>query len=73
MAKAGDAKDRTSGAGAKLSQKGQDLIQMAGVHKLGVDFLVEGHPESVAVIHGVHPFVVQEVRDYLNRKRKGLR
>jgi hypothetical protein len=50
-----------------LSPKGRALIEKAQGHELGRNFLLEGDPESVAVIHGVHPFVVNEVRDFLAR------
>ena len=44
-----------------------ELIDAAEAHPLGVEFLLEASPEAVAVIFGVHPFVVHEARELLAR------
>jgi len=72
MDKANDAPGSQNEDPLQLSPKGRALMKRAQNHQLGREFLVQGHPESVAVIHGVSPFVVQEVRDYLGRAPKDL-
>jgi hypothetical protein len=41
----------------------EDVLREARHHGLGLEFLVRGHLESVAVAYGVHPEVVLAARD----------
>ena len=41
------------------------LVDRATKHPLGVDFLLRGAPDAVAVTFGVHAFVVDAARDAL--------
>ncbi len=42
-----------------------DLINRAKAHELGLDFLMNGSLDSVAMTFGVHAFVVDGARDEL--------
>ena len=42
-----------------------DLIERAKSHELGLEFLINGSLDAVAVTFGVHAFVVDEARDHL--------
>ena len=39
------------------------LINRAGTHELGVDFLKTGSPDAIAAMFEVHAFVVDAARD----------
>ena len=54
-----------------LSRPARELPERADRHHLGREFLRVGHPESVAVIHGVHPTLVHECREWLHRTQAG--
>jgi len=43
-----------------------DLIERAGVHPLGLDFLRHGAQEAVAATFGVHAFTVDAARRLLD-------
>ena len=43
----------------------RDLIRRGGAHPDGLEFLRVGYLESVAVSLGVHPFVIDAAREYL--------
>ena len=43
-----------------------DLINRAKTHDLGVDFLMNGSLDAVAMTFSVHAFVVDGARDYLS-------
>ena len=43
----------------------KDLIANATAHELGVDFLMSGSLDAVAMTFGVHAFVVDAARDFL--------
>ncbi len=43
----------------------ESLISRARAHALGLEFLLRGAPDSVAVTFGVHAFVVDAARDRL--------
>lgn len=49
----------------------EQLLRAAAEHPLGTAFLLEGQMEAVAVTFGVHPFVVDEARGLLERRRRG--
>ncbi|MAF27074.1 MAG: hypothetical protein QF819_04430 [Gemmatimonadota bacterium] len=40
----------------------EDLVESAKTHPLGMDYLLEGAPDSVAATFGVHAFVVDAAR-----------
>ncbi len=42
------------------------LINRAGTHELGVDFLKTGSPDAVAAMFEVHAFVVDAAREKIN-------
>ena len=42
------------------------LIDAAGQHPLGVDYLLNGHLGTVAITFGCHAFTVVAARDFLN-------
>ena len=48
-----------------LTSAARSLIEEAKQHEFGLDFLADGFPESVAVIHGVHADVVHTARELL--------
>jgi len=50
---------------ADLEAAARALIERARRHELGVDILVQGYPESIASLHGVHPDVVHTARRLL--------
>jgi hypothetical protein len=50
----------------------ESLIEEARAHELGLEFLIEGAPESVAITFGVHAFVVDAAKDLL-RTTRGVR
>ncbi|UCF66978.1 MAG: hypothetical protein JSV80_14505 [Acidobacteriota bacterium] len=56
----------SSAPGEPISAAARSLIRAAQGHEFGVQFLLDGFPESVAVIHGVHASVVYEARSYLS-------
>ncbi len=45
------------------------LIAHARAHELGLEFLLEGAPETVAITFGVHAFVVDAARELLSSTR----
>jgi hypothetical protein len=45
-----------------------ELIERAERHPLGLDFLANGHVESVAITFGTHAFRVEEARSHLARR-----
>ena len=47
-----------------------DLIRTAARHPYGTGFLLDGYPEAVAVIFGVHPGLVFRARDIWARWRR---
>ncbi|MBT4584480.1 MAG: hypothetical protein HOC93_05300 [Phycisphaerae bacterium] len=49
------------------STETQDLIHQATSHELGVDFLINGSLDAVAMTFGVHAFVVDAARDQLSK------
>lgn len=55
-----------------LSPEAERLLARAREHRLGVKFLVDGYPETVAVTHGVHPRIVHETRDWVIQTREHL-
>ena len=70
------ARDRRSARPAAAPQAGpaphergsaRSLIRDARKHALGTSFLLEGHPEAVAVMFHVHPEVVFRVRRLVER------
>jgi hypothetical protein len=52
----------TEGVQTKSPEK---LIEEAKEHPLGIDFLLHGPPETVAVTFAVHPFIVFRARGQL--------
>jgi hypothetical protein len=44
----------------------QNLIDRAIAHELGIEFLINGSLDAVAMTFGVHAFVVDAARDQLN-------
>ncbi len=44
----------------------ESLIEAARVHEFGLEFLVEGATEVVAITFGVHAFVVDAAKDLLS-------
>ncbi len=80
MADAFDALRRTSPAtgprpagsgpsGARVADV-EALIARARGHALGLDFLLRGAPDAVAMTFGVHAFVVDAARDRLAAARE---
>jgi len=69
MADAFDAVRRTPLSGAGTTRPGtgdvESLISRARDHALGLEFLVRGAHDAVAVTFGVHAFVVDAARDRL--------
>jgi hypothetical protein len=47
---------------SRHSRGPEDVLREAHHHRLGVDFLMSGHLEAVAVAYGVHPEVVLAAR-----------
>jgi hypothetical protein len=47
-----------------------DLIETAGRHPLGLDFLRRGHLGTVAVTFGTHAFIVVAARERLADARR---
>ena len=43
----------------------QELIERANSHDLGIEFLLNGSLDAVAVTFGVHAFVIDAARDQL--------
>jgi hypothetical protein len=43
----------------------EDLIRLAEAHPLGLEYLREGLPDSIAATFGVHAFVVDAARERL--------
>jgi hypothetical protein len=58
-------------ASALKTKSPAELIDEAGDHPLGLDFLLQAPPETVAVTFQVHPFVVFRARVLL--KNRGVR
>lgn len=69
MAEAFDAVRRTSLPGARTPGhrpgEVESLISRATDHALGLEFLLRGAHDAVAVTFGVHAFVVDAARDRL--------
>jgi len=57
--------NRGGASDGPLSHAARSLINAAGRHELGLDFVLQGYPESVAAIHGVHADAVHEARSFL--------
>jgi hypothetical protein len=45
-----------------------DLIQAAGNHPLGLDYLLHGHLGTVAITFGRHAFTVVAAREQLTKR-----
>ena len=58
---------RSSGAAGPRARAAdvETLISRAQGHPLGLDFLLRGAHDAVAVTFGVHAFVVDAARDHL--------
>ncbi|RMG47601.1 MAG: hypothetical protein D6718_03165 [Acidobacteria bacterium] len=52
----------------ELESAARLLLDRARNHRLGVEFVLQGHPESVAALHGVHADVVHAARELLARQ-----
>jgi hypothetical protein len=54
---------RAAAPAAPAPRGPEEVLREAHHHGLGLEFLVRGHLEAVAVAYGVHPEVVLAARD----------
>ena len=63
-ARAGEEPERSSAASESVPAKGaRDLIDEVRGRPNGIRFLMHAPPETIAVTHGVHPFIVFHARE----------